>query len=126
MQPCGEALADVSRHRPSVVRWQNSAVVRRPGENFLVIRSREIRFLDANQIQISLAAKEPTHNPAVEIFIGQEPNHVSLLWEGVWKAGEFEYPRDQTPFRFLRASRGRPFPSWKRKRRLRRDDANNN
>jgi hypothetical protein len=55
---------------------QNDAVVLGgPGQNVPIVGSAQIQILDADDVQSRLAQQQSAHDLAIEVFVGQQPQH---------------------------------------------------
>jgi hypothetical protein len=83
MGPACQAAPDVTRHRAAVVGKQKPSVPVRPVQHPVITSGSEPNILDANQIQIALVAEQAPHEAAIEILVGEQPDHVSSRAAGV-------------------------------------------
>src|SRR5437667_10228602 len=63
------------RQRRHIVRQEHSLFTRRPGEQVWILRAREADVLDADQVQRWASAEQSTNDGAVEVLIGDKPEH---------------------------------------------------
>lgn len=68
-------LERVFRKGRNVVRDDNSSLVRSPFQNRRVIRTREPRILDANDVDLRIASKDAAHDVAVEVLVSCKTQH---------------------------------------------------